>query len=154
VNQRPFAFKDCGVESLRRHRSLSLSLSLSLVSVVCCQVEISASGWSLLPSVVCLSVILKPQQWGSPGPLGVSSDEKKKGLEIYKRPVALRVMSRVVLTVSTLHILYRGICISVQKLTKLTNYLTNINVRSVYLDLNLVLPCELYIRYGKYLNRL
>ena len=37
-------------------------LFLSLVSVVCCKVEVSASGWSLLPSVVCLSVILKPQQ--------------------------------------------------------------------------------------------
>ena len=38
---------------------------LSLVSVVCCQVEVSASGRSLvcrvLPNVVCLSVIVKPR---------------------------------------------------------------------------------------------
>jgi len=43
----------------------------SLVNVVCCQVEVSASGRSLVqrsPSVVCLSVIVKHR--GGPGPLG------------------------------------------------------------------------------------
>jgi hypothetical protein len=46
---RPLAYWDCGFESRQRHGCLSL------VSVVCCQVEVSATGWSLvLPSVVCL----------------------------------------------------------------------------------------------------
>jgi hypothetical protein len=39
---RAIAFWDCGFESRRRHRNLSL------VSVVCCQVEIPASDWSLV----------------------------------------------------------------------------------------------------------
>ena len=50
---------------------------LSLVSVVCCQVEVSASGCrpdhssrGVLPSVVRLSVIMKRQQWVGHGPLG------------------------------------------------------------------------------------
>ena len=33
---------DCGFESCRGHASLSL------VSVVCCQLEVSESGWSLV----------------------------------------------------------------------------------------------------------
>jgi hypothetical protein len=36
--------------------------SLSLVSVVCCQVEVSVSSRGVLPSVVCLSVIMKPRK--------------------------------------------------------------------------------------------
>jgi hypothetical protein len=39
---RPFACWDCGFESRRGHGCLSV------VSVVCCQVEVSASGWSLV----------------------------------------------------------------------------------------------------------
>jgi hypothetical protein len=39
---RPFACWDCGFESRRGHGCLSL------VSVVCCQVDVSASGWSLV----------------------------------------------------------------------------------------------------------
>ena len=38
VGMRPIACWDCGFESRRRHGCLSL------VSVVCCQVEVSASG--------------------------------------------------------------------------------------------------------------
>jgi len=38
----PLAFWDCGFESCRRHGCLSV------VSVVCCQVEVSATGWSLV----------------------------------------------------------------------------------------------------------
>jgi hypothetical protein len=40
VSLRPLACWDCGFESLRRHGCLP-------VSVVCCQVEVSASGRSL-----------------------------------------------------------------------------------------------------------
>jgi len=39
---RPLAFWDCGFKSRRRHRCLSL------VSFVCFQVEVSASGWLLI----------------------------------------------------------------------------------------------------------
>ena len=44
---------------------------LSLVSVVCCQVEVSATGRSLIqriPSDCSLSVIAKPGQREGPGP--------------------------------------------------------------------------------------
>jgi hypothetical protein len=44
VGLRPFARWDCGFESHQGHGCLSL------VSVVCCQVEVSASGWSLVQS--------------------------------------------------------------------------------------------------------
>jgi len=53
---------------------------LSLVRVMCCQVEVSATGRSLVQriSTECgvLSVMWKPQQWGGLGPLGLSSHEK------------------------------------------------------------------------------
>jgi len=42
VDLRPLACWDCGFESRRRHGYLSL------VSAVCCQVEVSASGWSYI----------------------------------------------------------------------------------------------------------
>ena len=59
----------CGFESRRRH------WCLSLVSFVCCQVEVSGSGWSLVQSTptkcgVYLSVFVRPRRWGRPGPLG------------------------------------------------------------------------------------
>jgi len=52
---------------------------LSVVSFVCCQVEISASGWSLVQRSptecgVCLSVIEEPHR-GVLGSLGLSSHE-------------------------------------------------------------------------------
>ena len=45
VGLRPLARWDCGFESHRRH------WRLSVVSVVCCQVGVSATDWSLLPTV-------------------------------------------------------------------------------------------------------
>ena len=42
VGLRPFACWDCGLESRKGHGCISLA------SVVCCQVEFSASGWSLV----------------------------------------------------------------------------------------------------------
>ena len=58
-----------------RVRILRSYWSLSLVIVVCCQVEVSASGWSLVQRSltecgVCLSVIVKLWYWGGSGPLG------------------------------------------------------------------------------------
>ena len=56
-------------------------ICLSLVSVVCCQVEVSAAGRSLFQrsptSMVCLSVISKPRQWEGFGPLGLSSHKNE-----------------------------------------------------------------------------
>jgi hypothetical protein len=68
---RPLADWDCGFESRRGHGCLSL------VSVVCCQIEVSVSGRSLVRSripttVVCLSVI-KGLHRGGQGPLGLSN---------------------------------------------------------------------------------
>jgi hypothetical protein len=58
---RPLAYWDCGFESRRGHGCLSL------VSVVCYQVEVSATGWSLVQRSptdcgVSKSVIVKPQK--------------------------------------------------------------------------------------------
>jgi len=44
------------------------------VSVVCCQVEVSATSWSLVQRSptdcgASLCVIKKPREWGRPGPL-------------------------------------------------------------------------------------
>ena len=48
-----------------------------VVSVVCCQVEVSdLSSRGVLPTVMCLSVVAKPQACGCRGPLGLSSREK------------------------------------------------------------------------------
>jgi len=47
----------------------------SVVSVVCCQVEVSATSWSLVQRIptycgASLCVIYKPREWGGPGLLG------------------------------------------------------------------------------------
>jgi hypothetical protein len=57
---RPLACWDCGFESHRGHACLPV------VNFVCCQVEVSAFGWSLVqrnPTEcgVCVSVIVKPR---------------------------------------------------------------------------------------------
>ena len=48
---------------------------MSVVSIVCCQVEVSATSWSLVQRspTDCgakLCVIWKPREWEGPGPLG------------------------------------------------------------------------------------
>jgi hypothetical protein len=79
---------------------------------------------------------------------------RKHGIRNVYRPVDLRVMLCVVLTVNAQHILYRGIVyiFSVRKLLKSTKYFTNINIRSVYLDLTLEMFYESLIEDGMYLN--
>jgi hypothetical protein len=56
---RPLVCWDCGSNSVR-------DMDFIVVSVVCCQVQVSAASRSpsrgVLPSVVCLSVIPKPQK--------------------------------------------------------------------------------------------
>ena len=73
---RSLASWECWLESLRGHGSLTL------VSVVCCQLEFSASGWSPVQRspTECgafLTVIVKSRQWGGPGPLGAVPSWKK-----------------------------------------------------------------------------
>ena len=56
---------------------------LCLLSVVCCLVDVSAMGRSLVQTgptdcVVSLSVIWKFQEWGGPGPHWAVAPEKKK----------------------------------------------------------------------------
>ena len=45
VGLQPFAFCGCGFKSLRRHECVSP------VIVVCCQIEVSASSWSLVQRI-------------------------------------------------------------------------------------------------------
>jgi len=52
-----------------------------LLTVECCQRRLRRADHSsrgVLPIVVCLSVISKPQKWGGPGPLGAVAPWKKK----------------------------------------------------------------------------
>jgi hypothetical protein len=55
---------------------------LSVVSVVCCQVKVSAASWSLVRRSptdcgASLCVILKPREWGGPGPLVALATKEK-----------------------------------------------------------------------------
>jgi hypothetical protein len=57
---------------------------MSVVSVVCCQVQVSAeTSWSLVQRSptecgASLCVIQKPREWGSPGPMGAVGPNKKE----------------------------------------------------------------------------
>jgi hypothetical protein len=67
---------DCGFESHREHGCLSV------VSVVCCQVEVSATSWSHFQRSptdrgASSCVIYKPREWGDPGPLGRAVPNKQ-----------------------------------------------------------------------------
>jgi len=59
---------------------------MSVVSVVCCQVEVSATSWSLvqrsLTDGALLCVIYKPGKWGGPGPLGEGDVAPKTKINI------------------------------------------------------------------------
>jgi hypothetical protein len=70
---RPLACWDCGFESRRRNGCLSL------VSVVCCQVEVSAEGWSCVQRrhKECGVCVIDEPQRGDWGPLDLSNHEKK-----------------------------------------------------------------------------
>jgi hypothetical protein len=73
------AYWNCGLESHWGHGCLSV------VNVVCCQVEVSATSWSLVQRnppdcSVSLCVIQKTRESGGPGPLGaVAPPQKKSG---------------------------------------------------------------------------
>jgi hypothetical protein len=58
---------------------------VSLLRVLCvvrqlCLWRADHSSRGVLPSLVCLSLILKPRQWGGVAPLGPSSQRRKKTL--------------------------------------------------------------------------
>jgi hypothetical protein len=63
MDLRPLAYWDCGFESRREH------VCLSLVTVVCCQVEVSDTSWSLVQRSLTdcdgsFCDIYKPKEWG------------------------------------------------------------------------------------------
>jgi hypothetical protein len=73
----PFAYWDCGFVSRLGHGCLSV------VSVVCCQLEVSATSWSLIQRSptecgVSKSVIVKPWKMRRPRPQGAVEPLKKK----------------------------------------------------------------------------
>jgi len=75
-SQRPLDCWDRGFESHRGHGCLSL------VSVVCCQVEVSATSWSLVQRspTDCgesLCVIEKPEEWEGHDPHWVAAPQTK-----------------------------------------------------------------------------
>jgi len=79
---RPLACWDHGFESHRRHGCLSV------VSVMCCQVEVSATSSSLVqrsPTDCGASscVIKKPQKWGGHGPRWAAAPQKTKQTYAY-----------------------------------------------------------------------
>jgi len=96
VGLRPLACRDCGFESRQGHGYLFF------VSVVCCQRSLPKADYSsrgVLPCVMCLSVIPKPQQWGSQCPLGLSKSEKKNyhcGFNIIRIPCSRLIMQYVI----------------------------------------------------------
>jgi hypothetical protein len=70
----------CGHSLGMQVRSLQGHVCLSLVSVVCCQRSVRRTDHSsggVQPSVVCLSVIISPRQWGGLDPLGLLPMVKK-----------------------------------------------------------------------------
>ena len=73
---RPLAYWDCGLKSRRGHGCLSL------VSVVCCQVEVSATSWSLVqrsPTECGVSKVWSwSLEWGGLGPHGAVEPLRKK----------------------------------------------------------------------------
>ena len=76
-SQWPLTCWECEFEFRRRHGCLPL------LNVVCFQVQADPSSRGVLPSVVRLSVISKPQQWWGPGPLGLSSHEKNNNNKLH-----------------------------------------------------------------------
>jgi len=75
VGLRPLAYWDRGFEFQRGHGCLSV------VSVMCCQVEVSATSWSLVQRSptdcdALLCVIKKPQKWGGHGPRWAAAPQK------------------------------------------------------------------------------
>jgi len=76
VGLRSLACWDCGFEYRQGHGCLYL------VNVVCCQVEVSATGWSLVQRKLTdfgasLCVVWKPQEWGGHGPRWAAVKLKK-----------------------------------------------------------------------------
>jgi len=77
VNRRPLACWDCGFESCLGHECLCV------VSVVCCQLEVSVASWSLVQRSptdcgASLCVIQKPREWGAHDPRWAAAPNEKQ----------------------------------------------------------------------------
>jgi hypothetical protein len=81
VGLRPFACWDCGFESRRLHGRIFLFW-------VFCVIRYRFLSWAdhssrgILPIMVCLSVIVKPRQCGSPDPLRFVAPWKEKSRSV------------------------------------------------------------------------
>jgi len=104
---RPLAYWDREFESRRGHGCLSV------VNVICCQVEVSATSWSLVqrsPTDCDASscVIKKPQEWGGPRPRGAAAPQEKK---------------------SVFNVVF---CLLITKLASLASVVTHTTLRNIY----------------------
>ena len=112
VGLRPLACWDCGLESHRGHGCLSG------VSVVCCQVEVSATSWSLIQRSPTdyggsLCVIYKPPEWGGPSPLGgcrAKNKQTNKLCNIWIRILILRFIAPVFIFWRMVNFMHLGRC--------------------------------------------
>jgi len=78
---------------------------LSVVSVVYCQVEVSATGWSLVQRNLTdcgpsLCVIYKPHAWGGHGPLGAVTPKTNICIYDYNIPQLIVILSHCISTYS------------------------------------------------------
>ena len=83
VGLRPLACWDCAFESRWGH------VCLSVLRIVCCEVEVSATGWSLVQRSptdcdASLCVIYKLQEWGGHCPLWAAAPRWEK-ITYFKR---------------------------------------------------------------------
>ena len=86
---RPLAWWDCGFESQRR-------LDVSLMNIVCCQVEFSATGWSLVQRSPTKCDVILP--WPSSGRCAIKNFSLKVNLygDIKSDTSLWRVLSLIV----------------------------------------------------------
>ena len=74
-----------------------MNACLLWVLCVACQVEADHPSRRVLPSEVCLSVIVKPRQWGGPGTLGAVVPWKKLLPVKCKKSLSLKIKLNLIL---------------------------------------------------------
>jgi hypothetical protein len=129
---------------------------LSLVSVVCWEIQVSATCWSLVQRSptkcnACLSVIVKPQEWGGPGPsraiAPVGGGGELVATSTESSNVEMRIINFKKLSVSTLQIWIR----TSMKVFQYTTYvcltlqtIQSLSVLSPWLNRYLWHPCFIH----------